>query len=146
MESLSYQQLEIIVDQLNNVQTAIHQLIEWNAEVTDFESLPESSDGMKLLAADCMLIAAIGEEINRIMKKYPAILELQPEIPWHQVIGMRNHISHGYFDINETYVGAVVKNDILPLQLAINEISKVISNEIKHRNLSTDVEDHLLPI
>jgi uncharacterized protein with HEPN domain len=37
-----------------------------------------------------------------------------PEIPWKQIIGMRNILVHHYFDIDTEIVWSVVEND-LPL-------------------------------
>ena len=43
----------------------------------------------------------------------------RPEIPWPDVIGMRNHIAHGYFDINGYLVFSTVKDDLEPMKVAI---------------------------
>ena len=73
------------------------------------------------LAADCMLIEAIGEGIKRIDERTNGELLIYcPEIPWKAVKGMRDHIAHGYFDINSELVWDVVKNDLSPLRDAIN--------------------------
>ena len=40
--------------------------------------------------------------------------------PWKDVIGIRNHIAHGYFDIDGDMVLDVVKNDLDSLLEAIN--------------------------
>ncbi len=37
---------------------------------------------------------------------------MYPKIPWTDVIGMRNHIAHGYFDIDGDIVFDVVKNNL----------------------------------
>lgn len=34
------------------------------------------------------------------MDLYPDFIESHPEIPWRSMRGMRNRITHGYFDIN----------------------------------------------
>ena len=33
---------------------------------------------------------------------------------------MRDHIAHGYFDINTDFVWDVIQNDLTPLQEAVN--------------------------
>ena len=64
-----------------------------------------------------MLIEAIGEGFKQIDKRtQQQLLKFRPEIPWHQVMGMRNHIAHGYFDINTDFVWEVIRNDLQPLQ------------------------------
>lgn len=75
---------------------------------------------MKNLAASCMLIEAIGEGIKQVDKATEGkLLIKRPEIPWTDVIGIRNHIAHGYFDIDGEMVLDVVKNDLDTLLAAI---------------------------
>ena len=75
---------------------------------------------MKNLAASCMLIEAIGEGIKQVDKATEGKLLInRPEIPWKDVIGIRNHIAHGYFDIDGEMVLDVVKNDLDTLLAAI---------------------------
>lgn len=47
------------------------------------------------------------------------LLMERPEIPWVDVIGIRNHIAHGYFDIDGDIVFDVVKNDLDALLEAV---------------------------
>lgn len=75
---------------------------------------------MKNLAASCMLIEAIGEGIKQLDKATEGKLLIErPEIPWKDVIGIRNHIAHGYFDIDGEMVLDVVKNDLDSLLEAV---------------------------
>lgn len=94
---------------------------EWNSSFSDAYELLTSPEGVKTLAADCMLIEAIGEGIKRIDERTKQqLLPNRPEIPWQAVKGMRNHIAHGYFDINTDLVWDTVKNDLPPLRDAID--------------------------
>ena len=121
MASISLQQLKIVEDQLRQIQEAIHNLELWNASVTNVDELLSSPSGMKTLAADCMLIEAIGEGIKRIDERTNGELLIYcPEIPWKAVKGMRDHIAHGYFDINNELVWDVVKNDLPDLRDAVD--------------------------
>lgn len=121
MESISLQQLKIVEDQLRQIRESIHSLEIWNGPLNSIEELLTSPDGMKTLAADCMLIEAIGEGIKRIDERtHQELLPHRPEIPWKAVKGMRDHIAHGYFDINTDLVWDVVKNDLPALRDAID--------------------------
>jgi len=120
MASISFQQLQVVEDQLQQIKEAILNLEEWNKSLTSVDDLLGSADGTKTLAADCMLIEAIGEGFKRIdAKTNQQLLPKRPEIPWKQVIGMRDHIAHGYFDINTDFVWDVIQNDLKPLQEAV---------------------------
>ena len=44
----------------------------------------------------------------------------RPEIPWIDVIGIRNHIAHGYFDIDGDIVFDIVKNNLNDLLAAVD--------------------------
>ena len=105
---------------LFQIRTAILQLKEWNNNVQSSDDYYCSPDGMKDLAASCMLIEAIGESIKQVDKITDGnLLAKRPEIPWKDVIGIRNHIAHGYFDIDGDMVFDVVKNDLDSLLEAI---------------------------
>lgn len=93
-----------------------------------------SADGMKTLAANCMLIEAIGEGFRNIDDRTAGqLLRHRPEIPWREVIGMRNHIAHGYFDINSDLVWDVIKNDLPPLldatEFFLSHLNELIPTE-----------------
>lgn len=106
---------------LVQIRTAILQLKDWNSNIISSDDYYSSPDGMKNLAASCMLIEAIGEGIKQIDKITDGrLLVNRPEIPWKDVIGIRNHIAHGYFDIDGDMVLDVVKNDLDSLLEAIN--------------------------
>lgn len=105
---------------LENINDTIEQLIEWNRNVQSAESYYGSQSGMQLLAANCTLITAIGEGINRINRVIPDFLQNNfPDVPWKSIIGMRNHIAHGYFELDADIVYEAVKNDIPPLAKTI---------------------------
>ena len=114
---------------LLSIEEALQRLIDWNKNVNSPDDYAYSQAGMQLLTADAMLSSAIGEGINTINSKLPNFLNSNfPEIPWHEIVGMRNRIFHGYFDLNPESVFDVIKNDIVPLH---NVIIKSISLIIK---------------
>ena len=124
MESISLLQLRIIEDMLHQIQEAINNLEEWNKDISNVNDLLSSPAGMKTLAADCMMIVAIGEGIKRIDERTQGkLLVNRPEIPWKAVKGMRDHIAHGYFDINTELVWDTVKNDLPELRKAIDYLT-----------------------
>ena len=109
------------------IEVAINQLIEWNRHVKTIDDYYLSSDGMQKLAASCMLIEAIGESIRQIDKITDGkLLPNRPEIPWEDVIGIRNHIAHGYFDIDGDIVLSVIQTELQPLQDAVRYFLKTI--------------------
>ena len=105
---------------LQQIDNAIQQLKVWNESILCADDYYSSPEGMKNLAASCMLIEAIGETIRQIDKITDSkLLQERPEIPWTDVVGIRNHIAHGYFDIDGDIVFDVVKNNLDALSDAI---------------------------
>lgn len=110
-----------IAGTLLQIKKAIEQLQDWNKDIQNVDDYYSTPDGMKNLAASCMLIEAIGEGVKQIDKLIQSrLLDERPEIPWQDVIGIRNHIAHGYFDIDGDIVLDVIKNNLDELLAAIN--------------------------
>jgi len=121
MEFTSFNERNRVKNTFEQIRIAIDQLQEWNAEVESAEEYYLSSSGMQKLAASCMLIEAIGEGIKQIDNLTKGnLLPKRPEIPWVEVMGIRNHIAHGYFDINGYLVFSTIKNDLDELKEAVD--------------------------
>lgn len=107
---------------LESIHETLVQLIEWNKDVNSADDYYASQSGMQLLAANCTLITAIGEGINRINRILPDYLLSEfPEVPWKAIIGMRNHIAHGYFELDAELVFEAIRTDIPALLTIVRE-------------------------
>ena len=116
MESISLEKREVVLDILYQIKASIENLMSWNQGIADMNKLLTSLAGMQDLAGNCMTIMAIGEGFRKIDKVTDGqLLPLRPEIPWHQVFGLRNRIAHGYFDIDIEIISEVINNDLQPL-------------------------------
>ena len=116
MESIFLEDRDVIIDTLQQIQTSIENLMQWNEGIKDMNVLLSSPGGMQDLAGNCMTIMIIGEGFRKIDKMTDGkLLILRPEIPWRQVFGLRNRIAHGYFDIDIDIISEVIKNDLKPL-------------------------------
>ena len=127
MEFTSSNKRDRVIGIFQQIENAIEQLKNWNANIETAEDYYLSPDGMQKLAASCMLIEAIGEGIHQIDSLTEGkLLPERPEIPWEDVVGIRNHIAHGYFDIDGEVVLMVVQQDLDPLMEAVNHFIETI--------------------
>jgi uncharacterized protein with HEPN domain len=55
------------------------------------------------------VIQVIGEAADHVSAQFK---EGQPQIPWHEIIGMRHRIVHDYMNVDEDVVWSVVRNDL----------------------------------
>ena len=111
---------EFTLGLFQQIEESIILLQQWNKDVKEVDDYLLTPEGMKNLAATCMIIEAIGESIKKIDKRTNGeLLPLRSEIPWKRVMGMRDHIAHGYFDIDAEVVFQTVKKNLSPLLDAV---------------------------
>ena len=96
-----------------------HILDEANAAIkfTEGFSLENFTGDSKTLHAVIRAIEVIGEAAAKISKEYK---DLHSDIPWTDIVGMRNHLVHVYFDIDAETIWKTVKIDI-PLLIQMIE-------------------------
>ena len=70
----------------------------------------------KDLEADRMLVLAIVKCVEMIGEAAARVSEKtrvdHPDIPWQDIVGMRNRLIHAYFDINLDIVWSTITSDL----------------------------------
>ena len=121
--------IELAGEVLKQIRKAIVLLQAWNEDVEDMHDLEKTPQGMQRLAGNCMLIQTIGEGVKKIDKYTEGkLLVYRPEIPWRRVTGMRDRISHGYFELDTGYINDIIKNDLTPLLEAVEALISIVDN------------------
>lgn len=64
-------------------------------------------------------IEIIGEAASKISK---SITNRYPEVPWSDIVGMRNKLIHGYFDIDLDILWNTIKRDLPELYSQLQKI------------------------
>ncbi len=92
------------------------------------DDFTDSDSGMEKLDAICMKLIAIGESLKKIDKMTDRTLLYQfKEIDWRKIIGMRDIISHHYFDLDAEIIFDVCENHTKNLAKTRNRIIKKLS-------------------
>ena len=76
------------------------------------------TDEMRALAV-VRLLGIVGEAANRISEE---VREDNPQIPWQQIIGARNRLIHGYFDVDLDIVWVILQDDLPELVTELEQI------------------------
>jgi uncharacterized protein with HEPN domain len=85
--------------------------------------ITDSDSGTEKLDAICMQLIAIGEALKNLDKiTNDSLLPKYPEIDWKKVKGMRDIISHHYFDIDAEAIHKACKDHIKQLAKVIKRI------------------------
>jgi uncharacterized protein with HEPN domain len=64
-------------------------------------------------------IEIIGEAASKISKE---TIKISPDIPWKDIIGMRNRLIHGYFEVDIDLVWYTLKENLPPLVKVLNNL------------------------
>ncbi len=114
---------ELVLEVLGQIQTASQTILgrfESINNVSDFTDLPPGREKMDSI---CMLLIAIGESVKKLDKITDAsLLPKYSQIDWKKAKGLRDIISHQYFDVNTEAIFDVCDTKIKPLQDAISQI------------------------
>jgi uncharacterized protein with HEPN domain len=65
------------------------------------------------------LLEIVGEASNAISVEFRT---LHPEIPWRQMIGLRNRLIHGYFAVDLDIVWDTIQTDLPPLITKLEQL------------------------
>ena len=101
--------LQDILDSINDIKTFVEEI-----------NIEQFKNDKKTINAVVRSIEIIGEAANHISVSFQ---RSHKQIPWKQVIGMRNRLIHAYFDVDYDSVWDTVQEDIPKL---IEELEKLI--------------------
>ena len=54
-----------------------------------------------------------------------------PEIPWSEIVGMRNILVHGYFDIDTDIVWDAATRDVPVIKSAVERLLKTLEGKMR---------------
>jgi len=120
--------MKLVHEILLQVEKAIETIQFRFSEVDSVDFFMDSPQGEEKLDSICMLLIAIGESLKKIDKiTQNKLLQQYDEIDWKAIKGMRDVLSHHYFDINAEAVYDVCSEDIDHLHRVVQMIRKDIS-------------------
>ncbi|MCP4579209.1 MAG: DUF86 domain-containing protein [Deltaproteobacteria bacterium] len=99
-----------IASQIHNATRTILKRFEVVQSPGDFT---DSEAGMEKLDSICMQLIAIGEGLKNLDKVTDhSLLPCYPQVAWKKAKGLRDIISHHYFDVNAEAIFEVCKTHI----------------------------------
>jgi uncharacterized protein with HEPN domain len=89
----------------------------------------EFVEDKKTQQAVILNLLVIGEAATQIASGHPDFAEQHPEFPWKQMRGMRNRMTHGYFEINLDIVWDTVRQSLPALEQQIIQIQEQLERQ-----------------
>jgi len=120
---------ELLLETLQQIAKASEKVLSRFTKIPNIYYFLETDEGLEKLDAFCMQLIAIGESLKHVDKlTNKTLLAKYPSINWKAVKGMRDVLSHHYFDLDAEAVYDVCQNDIPPLLETINLIISDLKN------------------
>ena len=112
-------------DYLLHMLEAADQVLEYTAGVT------KEQFGANRMLQDPVVrnIEIIGEAANNLLEVGPGFAAKYPSIPFAQIYGMRNRVSHGYFAVSTAMIWDSVQVDVPDLRLQIVKVLGELESE-----------------
>jgi uncharacterized protein with HEPN domain len=109
-----------ILQQINDSIPLVKKRCAYAKSVDDFL---QNEEGLEKLDSICMRLIAIGETLKNIDKITDRkLLANYPEIDWKSIKGIRDLLSHHYFDLDAEVIFGICKEHIESLQKTISRM------------------------
>lgn len=76
-------------------------------------------NNLKDFNAICLEFIQIGEKVNLLPGEF---YESYPDLPWHELYGLRNRIVHGYEKVKRSIIWATIVSDLPVIKEGIMSI------------------------
>ena len=125
MRSISEEEIK---DLLHFARQQADFILKSTADVQSKQDFLLSMSGMVLFNSTCMCLQSIGEAIRQVDNKTEGkLFSKYPEIPWKQIIGIRNILSHEYLSIDPDLIFDIISQEIEPLRETLGRVLAEIS-------------------
>ena len=122
------EQKEMILSTLEDIKYSLELVQKRAKNINSSDDFLEDENGLEKLDSISMRLVAIGEGFKNIDKlSNNQLLKNYPNIPWKNVKGIRDILSHHYFDMDAEVIFDICKNDA-------NELLKTTIQIIKDLN------------
>ena len=119
----------LVIEILHQIKSSCNLIISRVESIITYSDLITNDSGLEKLDAVSMQLIAIGESIKNLDKiTNNEILIKYPEFEWKKAMGMRDIITHHYFDLNPEIVFDVCKNEIPKFSTLLDKIIADIEN------------------
>ena len=113
----------LAIEILQQILQALRTILQRFEPVKSSDDFTSSPAGMEKLDSICMLLIAIGENLKNLDKVTGgSLLRLYSQVDWKKAKGMRDLISHHYFEVDADVIYHVCENYLDPMAQTITRI------------------------
>lgn len=113
----------LVLEILRQLHAATSTILQRFAPVQSVDDFTSSSSGLEKLDSICMLLIVIGEGLKNLDKITGGVLLSQyPQVDWKKAKGLRDVISHRYFDVDAEEIFYICSTRIASMQKTLQQI------------------------
>ncbi len=121
---------DLIVENLRNITWSLDQISKRFQTIESSDDFIKNDIGLEKLDSICMQLINIGEMLKYIDKLTDAkLLKNYPDIDWKKAKGMRDIITHHYFDVDGEMIYVVCSEHIPNMKKVIKKIIEDLENK-----------------
>lgn len=110
---------------LQRIEDAISLVLDNTLSIRSANDFLTSSEGMFVLSGTCMQLIFIGESVKVIDNKTNhSYLNRYSNVPWNEIMGLRDIIAHEYHHIDSEEIFKVIKEDLPDLLLIVRQMKE----------------------
>lgn len=119
----------LVIEILHQIDDAIDTILKRFEPIKSVSDFTDTPYGKEKLDSICMLFIAIGESLKNIDKiTEKKLLHYYPQVDWKGAKGMRDIISHHYFDVDANDIYNVCDTKLEGLQSTIRIMINDLGN------------------
>ena len=121
----------LLLEKLEQIDEALAKIQRRFASINSPDDFLDSDKGQDMLDGIAMMLIAIGENFKTIDTETEGKFLTQhfPDIRWSGVKGVRDVLSHQYFNIDAEEIFYICTNDLQPLRSAVQKMIKDLKND-----------------
>jgi len=120
----------LLIERLEALAAALERIPQRMATIQQPEDFRASSAGIEHMDSICMVLIAAGEELKKIDRQTNGnLLANYPQVPWRGVIGLRDVLAHGYFDVDHEQLFVICIQHVPELIATLRKIIEDLSHE-----------------
>ena len=118
----------LVIDIFDQIIDAVEVVQERCAFAKNQDDFLDTKKGQEKLDSICMKLIAVGESLKKIDHiTNSELLEKYPQIEWKKVKGIRDFISHDYFDLDAEMIYGICQDHITELL----EVLKLMRDDLR---------------
>ena len=113
----------LLRENLLQINEALNRIKRRFSSISAVDDFLDSEYGLDMLDSIAMMLIAVGENFKKIDKETEGmLLSDYPDINWTGVKGIRDVLSHHYFNIDAEVIFRVCKKDLPDLHFAVQDM------------------------